>query len=69
MRIINWLANNNFFNRHTIIRKWQCSIFGHDWYCWITLKDGKKWCAWCGRYTSKYPKMRKNVNIGKDQEI
>lgn len=57
--MLNWLANNNFFNRLTIIRKWQCNIFGHKWYCWTT-NHGKRWCAWCARYTEEFPKMRRH---------
>jgi len=39
----------NFFNRYTIIRRWQCSIFGHNPRCIITTKKKGKWCTWCAR--------------------
>ena len=58
-----WIANKNFFNRHTIIRKWQCDIFGHHWFHWIRKSSISSkpdyWCAWCARETGKYPKMRR----------
>jgi len=58
-KIIDYIANNNFFNRPTIIRKWQCNIFGHEWFTYLPGKDNEPgWCAWCARKTGKYPKMR-----------
>ena len=59
--LLYWLANNNFFSKPTIIRKWQCTIFGHEWFGMISYENGEKWCSWCGRHTGKYPKMRKRV--------
>jgi len=58
-----WLANYNFFNNYTFIRKIQCNIFGHPWNCWITVKYGEKWCTWCGRSTTKTPNMRYESRI------
>ena len=55
MGVLDYLANNNFFGRPTIIRRWQCDIFGH---CWFTYLPDSGWCAWCARYAGKYPKMR-----------
>ena len=53
-----WLANHNFFDRYTFIRRIQCKLFGHDWYAW-QRQGNKGWCAWCVTKTSAYPKMRK----------
>jgi len=61
MEIIDYIANNNFFGRPTVIRKWQCNIFGHCWFTYIPhhmYDDSVGWCAWCARRTGKYPKMR-----------
>lgn len=59
-----FLANTNFFNRPNFIRKLQCNLFGHEWYCWAKTKDEKRgWCAWCSRFTSLYPKMRKRFDV------
>ena len=55
--ILDWLANYNFFEKPTILRKLQCNIFGHNWYTFMKNK-GKNYCAWCSRYTGDYPKMR-----------
>lgn len=64
-----WLANNNFghhtkrfieegiweFKPNMFLRRLQCDIFGHDWFCY--LRDNG-WCAWCSRIAGRYPKMR-----------
>jgi hypothetical protein len=57
--ILEWIANHNFFGKPTIIRKWQCDIFGHNWFTFNVIKDGN-WCAWYRRRTGDYPKMRKH---------
>lgn len=47
-----------------MFRRLFCNIFGHNWKCFTTNK-GKKWCAFCARYTGRYPKMKKiNEKIG-----
>jgi len=53
-----FISNRNFFGKPTVIRKWQCDIFGHNWFCLVTHVNREKWCAWCGRNVGKYPKMR-----------
>jgi hypothetical protein len=47
-KIIHFLRYTNFFGRPTIIRKWQCNLWGHNERC-IYHKHKVKWCAWCGR--------------------
>ena len=59
MNFLDYIANNNFFDKPTFIRKIQCNIFGHDWFTWATDKKHGKWCAWCARPTGDYPKMRR----------
>jgi len=59
------IANHNFFGKPTFIRKIQCDIFGHEWFC-LTIYKGEQWCGWCGRFTGKYPKMREHIE--KDAE-
>ena len=62
--MLRWLANRNFFNRPTFIRKVQCDVFGHEWFCFDKKNE---WCAWCARKTGPYPKMRERKQSGRDR--
>lgn len=49
------IADTNWFNKPTFIRKVQCCIFGHRHSdkMMIKKKDGSLWCAWCARYVDR----------------
>lgn len=49
-RLFDWLANHNFFNKPTFIRKVQCNIFGHHSRTVLSRRGERPaWCAWCAR--------------------
>lgn len=63
MKWLDFIADHNWFGKPTIIRKWQCNIFGHRHSDKLMITPGgrkcdmstlidknKKWCCWCGRY-------------------
>jgi len=60
-RRLDWLANHNFGHRDKRghfhpwwwVRRLQCNVFGHEWFTRTS-----NWCAWCARFSGKYPKMR-----------
>jgi hypothetical protein len=60
--MLKWFAYTNFFGHYTFLRRIQCNIFGHEWFCWL-VNDTKLegWCGWCVRKTSMYPKMKARI--------
>ena len=50
------IADTNWFNGYSFIRRLQCDAFGHR-HAEMCLKENgtsrKMWCSWCGRWVDK----------------
>lgn len=60
-KFTNYLANTNFFDKPTFIRKIQCFVFGHHPNTILNYATYKH-CAWCSSKIKMNSKIRKELD-------